>query len=105
MQDENRLKNIENQLSQLLERVGIQKQWLNTNEVAYYLGYSVESIHKMVKNGEFQQGFHYHKKIKRLLFNKTNIDIWVQSDKQLSVNSTNYNVDNVISGILSSLVA
>lgn len=105
MKDENILLNIENKLSQLLEIVGIQKQWLNTNEVAYYLGYSTESIHKMVKSGEFKQGFHYHKKVKRLLFNKTQIDAWVQSDIQASVNSATYNVDNVISAILSSIAA
>ena len=101
MNDENRT--INDKLNRLLELVGTPKQWLNTNEVAHYLGYSKESIHKMVKSNEFQQGIHYHKKIKRLLFNKLEIDKWVMSD--IPSNSTNYNVDEMIEDIFASIAS
>lgn len=94
---------INDNLLKLIELVGTPKQWLNTNEVAHYLGYSKESIHKMVKSQEFKQGTHYHKKIKRLLFNKIEIDKWVMSDG--AVNSSNYNIDKTIADILSSIAS
>jgi len=102
---ESELKLIQKQLKQLIEYVGTPKQWLNTNEVAHYLGYSKESIHKMVKKGEFQRGIHYHKKIKRLLFNKIEVDKWVVSD--IPVNSISYNedIDKIIDDILSSIAS
>jgi len=103
MNNSTQLQNIENKLSQLIELVGTPKEWFNTNEISHYLGYSKESIHKMVKSGEFKQGIHYHKKIKRLLFSKKAIDLWVKSD--IPANSINYNTDDKINEILSSIVA
>ena len=97
--------NIENKLSLLIELVGTPKQWLNTSEVAHYMGYSKESIHKMVKSGEFKKGIHYHKKIKRLLFNKIEIDKWVMSDTPINSNSYNMNIDKTIEDILSSIAS
>jgi len=103
MNSNTQLNNIESKLNTLIELLGTPKQWLNTSELSHYLGYSKESIHKMVKSGEFKQGHHYHKKIKRLLFNKTQIDNWVQSDTNKNVNNTNYDVDSVINDILKSV--
>lgn len=90
-------------INTLLELVATPKQWLNVNEVSHYLGYSKERIYKMVKSNRFKQGIHYHKKIKKLLFNKSELDKWVISDTP--INSTNYNVDEVIGDILSSIAS
>ena len=102
---ETQLIDIRKILNQINEYIGTPKQWLNTNEVSHYLGYSKESIHKMVKNGEFKQGIHYHKKIKRLLFNKIEIDKWVMSDEPINQLTYNQDIDKTIEDILSSIAA
>lgn len=88
-----------NQINEKLEN-HIPKTWLSTNETSEYLGYSKESIHKMIKNGQFIQGIHYHKKIKKIIFNKSEIDNWVISD--ISSNTTNFNVDETLKELLPS---
>ena len=96
---------LQQQINKLIEVAGTPKQWLNTSEAAHYLGYSKESIHKMVKSGEFRRGIHYHKKIKRLLFNKIEIDKWVMSDEPVNSISYNEDIDKTIDDILSSIAA
>lgn len=83
--------------------IDVNKQWLNTSEVAHYLGYSKESIHKMIKNQEFIQGIHFHKKVKRLLFDRIAVDNWVKSDSPSIF--TSKDADNTIEDILSSIAA
>lgn len=97
------LKLLNKKINRLLDLVGTPKQWLNINEVSHYLGYSKESIYKMVKSSDFKQGIHYHKKIKKLLFNKTELDKWVMGTTP--TNSRNYNVDEVVEDILSSIAS
>ena len=96
---------LQQQINKLIEVAGTPKQWLNTSEATHYLGYSKESIHKMVKSGEFRRGIHYHKKIKRLLFNKIEIDKWVMSDEPVNSISYNEDIDKTIDDILSSIAA
>ncbi|MEA3353136.1 MAG: helix-turn-helix domain-containing protein [Campylobacterota bacterium] len=91
-------------LKKLIELNATPKRWLNTNEVAHYLGYSKENIHKMVKNNQFQEGLHYYKKVKRLLFDKNAVDSWVVSSSPAN-NNTSYDEDEMIDDILSSLAA
>lgn len=97
--------NIESKLNKIIELIGTPKQWFNTNEVAHYLGYSKDNIHKMVKSGELQKGIHYHKKIKRLLFNKTEIDKWVVSDSPANSTAYNIDIDKTIDDILYSIAS
>jgi len=66
------------------------KRWLNTQEVAKYLGdYSVDSIRNFVKNGEFIKGEHYYKKRKKILYDSHALDKWVISDSNKEENKIN----------------
>lgn len=98
-----KLKEIDKKLSMLINMVGVEKQWLNTSEAAYYTGYSEESIYKMVKSGVFVQGIHYYKKIKKLIFNKNELDKWVVSENP--INNSDFNVDKTIEDILSDIAS
>lgn len=95
------LKEINKKLSKLISMVGVDKQWLNTSETSHYIGYSEDSIYTMVKRGEFVQGVHYHKKRKKLIFNKSELDKWVVSDNPF--NNSDFNVDKTIEDILSEI--
>jgi hypothetical protein len=53
-----------------------EKRWLSTSEVAVYLGYSEDAIRTMVKNDEFVLDVHYYKPVKKLMFDKNEIDRW-----------------------------
>jgi hypothetical protein len=53
------------------------KRWLNTRELSDYIGYSIDSINKMVKEDTFIDGIHYYKPSKRLLFDKEQVNNWI----------------------------
>jgi len=59
------------------QKISSEKRWLNTKEASYYLGYSQEHIHKL-KDNNFIEGKHYYKKAGRILFDKVELDNWVQ---------------------------
>lgn len=90
-------------LKELIELQDKPKRWLNTNEVAHYLGYSTENIYKMVKKNQFKEGLHYHKKLKKLLFDKNAVDSWVISSSPANNIITSYDEDEMIDNILSSV--
>jgi len=79
MENINLIKNIVNDMevikSSLLNQTD--KKWLNTRELSDYIGYSMDSINKMVKENIFVDGIHYYKPSKKLLFNKLEVDNWV----------------------------
>ena len=56
------------------------KRWMNVKELGKYLGYSNDHIYKL-RDGEFIEGIHYHKKGK-LLFDRIEIDKWVVGDQK-----------------------
>lgn len=60
----------------------IEKKWLNTEELADYIGYSRESIKKMIKEEEFILDLHYYKKHRKNIFDKTEIDKWIMSSNK-----------------------
>ena len=98
---DSKLKEINKKLSMLIDMIGVEKRWMNTTEVSHYTGYTEQGIYKMVKSGEFKRGIHYHKKIKKLIFNKKEIDNWIESDEP--VNNCNFNIDKTIEDILSDI--
>jgi predicted DNA-binding transcriptional regulator AlpA len=57
----------------------IEKRWLTTEELSNYIGYSKESIKKMIREEELILSLHYHKKFKKNLFDKKEIDNWIMS--------------------------
>lgn len=60
----------------------IEKKWLNTEELANYIGYSKESIKKMIKEEEFILELHYYKKHRKNIFDKAEIDKWIMSSNK-----------------------
>ena len=55
----------------------VEKKWLSTKELAEYLDYSQDRLHKL-KGDEFIEGVHYYKRKGKLLFDKNKIDNWVE---------------------------
>ncbi len=61
-----------------------EKRWLNITETAHYLGYSKEYIHKL-KDSSFILNKHYFKRNGKLLFDKYELDNWVQGSTQINI--------------------
>jgi len=84
----------------LNQAMSSEKRWLNTRELSDYIGYSLDAINKMVKEGVFIDGIHYHKPQKKLLFDKEQVNNWIvgiQDDKyKIKVNQA---VENILKGI------
>ena len=59
----------------------IEKRWLNTREVAYYLGYKFGTLQSKIKKGDFTKEKHYYKKGGVLLFDRIEVDNWVMNNK------------------------
>lgn len=55
----------------------IEKRWLTTERLSEYIGYSKESIKKMIKENDLELGKHYFKVSKKNLFDKYAIDNWI----------------------------
>ncbi len=92
------LKQIESM--KLQKAMSSEKRWLNTRELADYVGYSIDSINKMVQEQVFQQDVHYYKPSKKLLFDKPEVDNWVLGiDSEVSKK----NVATILDDILSSM--
>jgi len=76
------------------------KRWLNSRELSDYIGYSMDSINKMVKEDIFIDGIHYHQPQKKLLFDKEQINNWIvgiKDEKHLS--KVSQAVENILKGI------
>lgn len=76
------------------------KKWLTTRELSDYIGYSIDSINKMVKENIFIDGIHYYKPSKKLLFNKLEVDNWVMGIRSDKVkHDINLVVDSLLANI------
>ncbi len=72
------------------------KRWLNTNELAKYLGYSKDRIYKL-KEEVFIEDLHFYKKTGKILFDRVAIDSWVVGKEHHEViQSRQHIVDNVL---------
>lgn len=80
------------ELLRLQKEGNIEKKWLNSKELAHYLGFSEDKIYKLVQN-EWVENIHYHKPTGKLIFDKNKIDEWV-------VGGSNVNVDEIVEGVL-----
>lgn len=54
----------------------VEKKWFTIKELAEYLDYSQDRLHKL-KGDEFIEGIHYYKRKGKLLFDKYKVDEWV----------------------------
>ncbi len=68
------------------------RKWLNSKELAHYLGYSEDKIHK-IKKTEWIENIHFFKPTGKLIFSKEKIDKWV-------VGGSDINVDKIIGDAL-----
>lgn len=76
-----------------LQKEGIiEKKWLNSKELAYYLGFSEDKIYKLVKS-EFIENVHYFKLTGKLIFSKEKIDEWV-------IGGSDVNADEIVEEVL-----
>lgn len=65
-----------------------EKKWLTTEELSLYIGYSKESIKKMISYEELQLNKHYFKVAKKNLFDKQAIDKWIMGiEEEVNFNS------------------
>jgi hypothetical protein len=73
-----------------------QKRWMNSKEIATYLGYSKDRMYK-IKEEYFLEGIHFHKKMGKLLFDRVAIDEWVVGkDNRETRKSQQQIVDNIL---------
>ena len=80
--------------------MGNEKKWLNTRELCAYIGYSMDSINKMVKENIFIDGIHYYKPSKKLLFNKIEVDHWIMGFRN---DSAKRNLNLMVDGFLANI--
>ena len=85
----------------VLEHKG--KRWLSTKELSQYLDYSQDRIHKL-KGSEFIEGIHYYKRSGKLLFDRYQIDNWVQGIETHNL-AYSFNVEESINNIIENLKA
>lgn len=80
----------------LSQAMSSEKRWLTTRGLSDYIGYSLDSINKMVQSGVFLHGVHYHKPSKKLLFDRLEVDNWVLG---LKSSSTRGDVGLLVDGL------
>jgi len=80
----------------------VEKRWLSTRELATYLDYSIDRIHKL-KGVSFLEGIHYHKSAGKLLFDKVKIDNWVMGF-DTSSNEAVVDVHETVNNLLENLL-
>lgn len=89
------IKQMLGELLKLQKEEKIEKKWLNTEEVAKYLGYSTDSINRLKKT-VWQEGIHFYKPNGRIVFDKNQLDEWVRF-------GDNIQVDEIVNNTLSAL--
>ena len=75
------------------------KRWLNTKELAEYLGYSKNRIYKL-KEEIFLENIHFYKKVGKILYDRVAIDSWMVGKESDEINKSQRQiVDNILSSI------
>lgn len=101
MENINLIKDIHKNLELIKKSITNQtsKRWLNTQELADYLGYSKNRIYKL-KDEVFIENIHFYKKVGKILFDKVAIDSWVVGKESDDINKSQRQiVDNILSSI------
>ena len=75
------------------------KRWLNTKEVAEYLGYSKNRIYKL-KEEVFLENLHFYKKVGKILYDRVAIDSWMVGKESDEINKSQR---QIVANILSSI--
>lgn len=96
-----KLDEIQNLLKIVLQNQNnLSKRWLTVKETSDYIGYSINSIHKMVQKGTFVLNYHYYKKEKKLLFDIKALDIWITSSETKELSNNKKIVNEIISSTI-----
>ncbi|UFS61818.1 helix-turn-helix domain-containing protein [Sulfurimonas sp. HSL-3221] len=74
-----------------------QKRWLSSKEAAHYMGYSADTIRKLIKNGDLQEGIHYHQRYRKLVFDSVALDRWLMGIEE---DESPAEIDGIISEII-----
>ena len=101
MENINLIKDIANNIEMIKKSLSSTqtKRWLNTRELATYLGYSKDRIYK-IKEEVFIENLHFYKKTGKILFDRVAIDDWVVGKENHEIiQSRQYTVDNILSSI------
>lgn len=95
---------IEKQLKIITQKLdsNIDKRWLNTEELASYTSYKLETIKSKIKTNSFIRGVHYFKRDGKLLFDKFEVDRWVMGIQSLNIQLENDCID-IVDEVLASL--
>ena len=75
------------------------KRWLNTKELADYLGYSKNRIYKL-KEEVFLENLHFYKKVGKILYDRVAIDSWMVGKESDEINKLQR---QIVANILSSI--
>ena len=75
------------------------KKWLNTKELADYLGYSKNRIYKL-KEEVFLENLHFYKKVGKILYDRVAIDSWMVGKESDEINKSQR---QIVANILSSI--
>lgn len=75
------------------------KRWLNTKELADYLGYSKNRIYKL-KGEVFLENLHFYKKVGKILYDRVAIDSWMVGKESDEINKSQR---QIVANILSSI--
>ncbi len=75
------------------------KRWLNTKELADYLGYSKNRIYKL-KEEVFLENLHFYKKVGKILYDRVAIDSWMVGKESDEINKSQR---QIVANILSSI--
>jgi len=94
-----RLPNLEKKLDHVIKMLESkhQKRWLSSKEAAQYLGYSADTISKLIKRGDLKIGIHYHQRNRKLIFDSTALDRWVIGIEE---DESPAEIDGIISEII-----
>jgi predicted DNA-binding transcriptional regulator AlpA len=63
----------------------VEKRWLTVRELSKYIGYSTNTIYKMI-NVEFFFNVHYYKPTGKVMFDKFAIDDWIRGSGAVPCN-------------------
>ena len=101
MENINLIKDMANDIEVIKKTLSNQsaKRWLNTKELADYLGYSKNRIYKL-KGEVFLENLHFYKKVGKILYDRVAIDSWMVGKESDEINKSQR---QIVANILSSI--
>ena len=76
------------------------KRWLSARELAKYLDYSEDKIHKL-KSTVLIEDYHWFKPSGKILFDREKIDSWIKGESRDYLPDTSIMVQNILASLKS----